>query len=56
MEENSFKCKFGDFQGFSNELITVTSELVNILKGFGNVDDENPEEQVLRDVWLPLPH
>jgi len=27
----------------------MTSELVNILKGFGNVDDENPEEQVLRD-------
>jgi hypothetical protein len=34
----------------------MTSELVNILKGFGNVDGENPEEQVLRGVWLPVHH
>jgi hypothetical protein len=34
----------------------MTSEVVNIFKGFGNVDDENPEEQVLRVVWLPVHH
>jgi len=33
----------------------MTSKVVNILKGFGNVD-ENPEEQVLRDVWLLVHH
>jgi hypothetical protein len=54
MEETSFKCKF-EFQGFSSELVNNNDIIAGkILKGFGNVEDENPVEQVLRDVWLPV--
>jgi len=57
MEEYSFKCICGDFQGHYSELVNNSDiKLVNILKGFGNVDEENPEEQVLKDVWLPVHH